>query len=51
VAAAFLFLGLNGVSTDFESLPLYDAMIAVAEKRMDKTQLAQLLRRICSSIQ
>lgn len=48
VAAAFLFLGLNGISTDFESLPLYEAMIAVAEKRMGKAQLAQLLRRICS---
>ena len=48
VAAAFLFLGLNGIPTDFESKTLYEAMIAVAERRMDKPQLAQLLRQLCS---
>ena len=46
VAAAFLFLELNAVSTDFDAMPLYEAMIAVAEKRMDKPQLAQLLREL-----
>jgi death-on-curing protein len=49
VAAAFLFLELNAISTDFDSMPLYEAMIAVAEKRMDKPQLAQLLRELCQS--
>jgi death-on-curing protein len=49
VAAAFLFLELNAISTDFDSVPLYEAMIAVAEKRMDKPQLAQLLRELCQS--
>jgi death-on-curing protein len=47
VAAAFLFLELNAVLTNFDSMPLYEAMIAVAEKRMDKPQLAQLLRELC----
>jgi prophage maintenance system killer protein len=46
VAAAFLFLELNVVSTNFDSMPLYEAMIAVAKKRMDKPQLAQLLREL-----
>jgi hypothetical protein len=27
-------------------MPLYEAMIAVAEKRMDKPQLARLLREL-----
>jgi death-on-curing protein len=49
VAAAFLFLELNAVSTDFDSMPLYEAMIAVAEKRMDKLKLAQLLRELSPS--
>jgi death-on-curing protein len=49
VAAAFLFLELNSVSTDFDSMPLYDAMIAIAEKRMDKLQLAELFRKLCTS--
>jgi death-on-curing protein len=47
VAAAFLFLEMNAVSTDFEAIHLYDAMIAVAARRMDKMQLAQLLRQLC----
>ncbi|HEY0257174.1 MAG TPA: type II toxin-antitoxin system death-on-curing family toxin [Candidatus Methylacidiphilales bacterium] len=46
VASALLFLELNGVSTDFDSMPLYEAMIAVAERRMDKTRLAGLLREL-----
>ena len=50
VAAAFLFLELNGVSTDFDSFPLYDAMIAIAEKRLDKSRLAQLLRDLSQTI-
>ena len=32
VAAAFLFLELNAVSTDFDSMPLYEAMIAIASE-------------------
>ncbi len=47
VAAALLFLEVNGISTDFDSLPLYEAMIAVAEKRMGRSDLAALLRGLC----
>lgn len=49
VAAALLFLEVNGVSTDFDSMPLYEAMIAVAEKQMDKPELAALLRQLCQA--
>ena len=38
---------LNGVDTNFDSELLYLAMIAIAEKRMDKAELAQLLRKLC----
>jgi death-on-curing protein len=47
VAAALTFLEVNGVSTDFDSMPLYDAMIAIAEKRMSRQALADLLRTLC----
>ncbi|HLB33963.1 MAG TPA: type II toxin-antitoxin system death-on-curing family toxin [Chthoniobacterales bacterium] len=47
VAAALLFLELNGISMDFDSLPLYEAMIAIANKRMGKMDLAMLLRQLC----
>lgn len=47
VAAALLFLELNGVYIDFDSLPLYEAMIAIANKRMDKMDLAMLFRELC----
>ena len=49
VAAALAFLRFNGISIQFESLDLYEAMIAVAKKEMDKPQLAQLLRELCQS--
>ncbi len=49
VAAALMFLEVNGISTDFDSLPLHAAMIAVAEKQMDKPELAALLRRLCQT--
>ena len=44
MAAALIFLQCNGISTDFDSTPLYEAMIAIAERRMDKIELAALLR-------
>ncbi len=43
VAAALIFLQCNGVSTDFDSMPLYEAIIAIAEHRMEKPELAALL--------
>ena len=45
VAAAFAFLEENGTNTrTFSNLRVYEAMIAIAEKRMTKSALAQLLR-------
>ncbi len=45
VAAALLFLEINGVHTVFDWTQLYDAMIAIAERRLNKAGLASLLRR------
>jgi death-on-curing protein len=45
VTTALAFLELNGVSTTaVTNKQLYDAMIAIAEKRMDKIGLAAVLR-------
>jgi len=49
VAAALTFMDSNGVSTDFDSMPLYEAMIAIAEKQMDKGELAALLRKLAAA--
>ena len=46
ITTALAFLELNGVSTS--AIPnddLYDAMIAIAEKRFDKAGLAEIFRR------
>jgi len=43
LAAALVFLDLNGVTIDDPEHRLYDAMLEVAEHRMDKTGLASLL--------
>ena len=45
VAAALSFLEANGIDTKpFSDLQIYEAMIAIAEKRIVKSDLAQLLR-------
>ena len=46
VAAALTFLVANGITIDFDSSALYDAMIALAEKRIGKTELAELFRKL-----
>jgi len=46
-AAALVFLDENGISESPSDIELYDAMIAIAEKRLTKTQLAQLFRERC----
>ena len=46
VGAALTFLEGNGISTRTDSTPLYDAMIAIAKKRMTRTELAGLFRRL-----
>ncbi len=42
--AALTFLGINGQRIQVSSAQLYDATMAVAEGRLDKDQLADLLR-------
>ena len=44
--AALVFLDLNGVEIGDHEGRLYDAMIAVADRRLDKPGLAALLRRL-----
>ncbi len=45
VAAALTFLKGNDVTMKIDEPALYDAMIAVAEKRMTKSDLAEVFRR------
>ncbi len=46
ITTALAFLELNGVSTSaIPNRDLYDAMIAIAEKRLDKAGLAEIFRR------
>jgi death on curing protein len=44
--AAVVFLDLNGVELRDPEGRLYDAMIAIADRRMDKSGLAALLREL-----
>jgi death-on-curing protein len=45
ITTALVFLELNGVETSaIANAQLYDAMIGIAEKRLDKAGLAALLR-------
>jgi death on curing protein len=46
LVAALVFLDLNGVTILDPQEKLYDAMIAIAERRMDKDGLAELLREL-----
>lgn len=46
LVAALVFLDLNGVTVLDPEERLYDAMIAIAERRMDKDGLAELLREL-----
>lgn len=48
LAAALVFLDLNGVSIRDPEGELYDAMIGLAERRLDKSGLAALLRRLAA---
>lgn len=50
MSAALTFLQCNGVEiAQFDGVRLYDAMIAIAEKRLDKTGLAAVFRSQLSS--
>lgn len=46
LAAALVFLDLNGVTIADPEGKLYTAMIEIAEKRLDKDGLAALLREL-----
>jgi len=48
--AALLFLRANGVPRVPADAHLYDAMIAIAEKRLDKAGLAEMFRRAAVSL-
>lgn len=46
MGAALTFLNLNGVPPScFDGAELYDAMIAIAERRLDKVGLAEIFRK------
>jgi death-on-curing protein len=49
VATALVFLEYNGVLQTPGNMKIYDAMIAIAEKRLDKSGLAELFRRAALS--
>jgi death-on-curing protein len=50
IAAALVFLEGNGVVVPSETDRLYEAMIAMVEKRMGKVQLAELLRELATRL-
>jgi death-on-curing protein len=50
IGAALLFLRGNGVTRWPEDTALYDAMIAIAEKRLDKSGLAEIFRNAAVSL-
>lgn len=50
VSAALVFLELNGVLKTPDNAHLYDAMIAIAERRLDKAGLAEMFRRAAVSL-
>jgi death-on-curing protein len=49
IGTAYLFLKANGIPGRPVELETYNAMIAIAEKRMDKVGLAELFRRAANS--
>jgi death-on-curing protein len=46
---ALTFLAINGFEIEDEQMELYDAMIAIAEKKMSKEDLAQLFERLTAN--
>jgi death on curing protein len=49
LASALIFLDLNGIAIDHSSDVLYDATMAVAEGRLEKGELAVILRGLATS--
>ena len=46
VLAALAFLQFNGVTTQRDAMPLYEALVAVAERAMTKAELAERFREL-----
>jgi death on curing protein len=46
LVAALVFLDINGFVISDENMRLYEAMIAIANKQMDKYDLAELLKSL-----
>ena len=46
---ALTFLAINGFEIEDEQMELYDAMIAIAEKKMTKEQLAVLFEKLTTA--
>lgn len=46
---ALTFLAINGYEIEDEQMALYDAMIAIAERKMSKEELASLFERLSCS--
>jgi len=46
IAAAIMFLRVKGIQFGKDDGSLYEAMIAIANKELDKVGLAQVLRRL-----
>lgn len=44
--AALTFLQINGVSTNLDTFPLHEALVAVAERRMTEAELAARFREL-----
>jgi death-on-curing protein len=49
--AALVFLDLNGLQIADPKGRLYDAMISIAERRLDKAGMARLLRELAAALQ
>ena len=50
IGAALTFLEYNGVRTKVDDGTLYDGMIAIADRRLDKPGLANLMRDFFSAV-
>lgn len=48
LASALVFLDINAIELNDPDEKLYDAMIAIAEKRFNKSDLAKLIEELCS---
>ena len=50
IGAALVFLAVNGMQTTLSDFALYEALIDIAKKRLDKAGLAKMLRHTSKAI-